>query len=152
MRPNWDEYFLKLAHMVKERANCLRGSVGVVIVKDRHIITTGYNGTPAGTKNCFEGGCERCANREKNIIKENERKDLCLCLHAEQNALLQAAYHGVSTKGATLYSTIAPCLQCAKAIINAGVAKIVYEGDFQDKLGIDLLKSTNIIVSNTSSK
>jgi dCMP deaminase len=151
-RPSWDSYFIKLAHVVKERSNCLRGSIGVVIVKDKRITATGYNGTPTGIKNCFEGGCERCSDREKNLLKENERKDLCLCLHAEQNALLQSAYHGVSTKGATLYSTIAPCLQCAKAMINAGIAEVVYEGEFQDDMGIKLLASANIKVSKYEDK
>lgn len=145
-RPEWDEYFLKLARVVKERSNCLRGAVGVVVVKDRHIIATGYNGTPAGVKNCFEGGCERCLHREKNILSENERKDLCLCLHAEQNSLLQAAYHGIPTKGATMYATTAPCLQCAKAIINAGIVKVIYEENHQDDLGIELMSSVGIKV------
>lgn len=140
-RPSWDEYFLNLAQMVKKRSNCLRMAVGVVIVKDKHIIATGYNGTPAGIKNCNEGGCERCLQRQRNVLKENERKDLCICVHAEQNALLQSAYHGVSTKGAIMYLTTAPCLACAKHIINAGIATVTYKKDHRDKLGINLLKS-----------
>lgn len=143
-RPSWDEYFLNLAHVVKKRSNCLRMSVGVVVVKNRHIIATGYNGTPAGITNCNEGGCKRCLQREKNILKENERKDLCICVHAEQNALLQSAYHGVSTKGATMYLTTAPCLQCAKHIINAGISNVVYEEDHQDNFGTVLLKSAGL--------
>ncbi|MBI4009345.1 cytidine/deoxycytidylate deaminase family protein [Candidatus Roizmanbacteria bacterium] len=145
-RPSWDTYFLNLAHVVKDRSNCLRMSVGVVIVRDKHIIATGYNGTPAGIKNCIDGGCERCLHREKNILKENERKDLCICVHSEQNALLQSAYHGVSTKGAILYSTTSPCLQCAKAIINSGISSVVYEGEHQDDLGLKLLQSAHVEV------
>ncbi len=137
-RPSWDEYFLNLAEVVKTRANCLRMSVGVVIVKDKRIIATGYNGTPMGVKNCSEGGCLRCMNRHKGILKENERKDLCVCIHAEQNALLQSAYLGVSTKGAILYSTVAPCLQCAKAIINSGVSSVVFGESHQEDKGLEL--------------
>ncbi len=143
-RPSWDDYFLDLAAVVKTRSNCLRMAVGVVVVQGTHIIATGYNGTPAGTKNCIDGGCVRCANREKNVLAENERKDLCICLHAEQNALLQSAYHGVSSRGATMYSTVAPCLQCAKAIINAGIADVVYSLAHQDDMGLALLKSAKV--------
>lgn len=151
-RPSWEAYFLKLAEMVRERSNCLRMAVGVVIVKEKHIIATGYNGTPAGVKNCIDGGCERCLHREKNILKENERKDLCICIHAEQNAILQSAYHGVSTKGAVLYSTVAPCAQCAKAIINAGITEVVYETEHQDRIGRDLLTTAGVRVHQGSSK
>lgn len=143
-RPSWDEYFLKLAHVVKERSNCVRMNVGVVVVKGKHIIATGYNGTPSGILNCSEGGCERCADREKNILKENERKDLCVCIHAEQNALLQCAYHGAPAKGAVLFSTVAPCLQCAKAIINAGIEEVIYEAEHQDELGLLLLQKAHV--------
>ncbi|OGK20865.1 hypothetical protein A2866_04880 [Candidatus Roizmanbacteria bacterium RIFCSPHIGHO2_01_FULL_39_8] len=143
-RPSWREYFLKLAEIVKGRSNCLRMSVGVVIVKDKHIISTGYNGTPAGITNCIDGGCKRCKQRHSGELKENERKDLCICIHAEQNALLQTAYHGISTKGAIMYSTTAPCLQCAKHIINAGIAKVIFTDNHQDRLGIDLLQKAGI--------
>lgn len=143
-RPSWNEYFITLADMVKGRSNCLRMSVGVVIVKDKHIISTGYNGTPAGITNCIDGGCKRCQQRHTGTLKENERKDLCICIHAEQNALLQTAYHGISTKGATMYSTTAPCLQCAKHIINAGLSRIIFKDDHQDRLGIDLLRQAGI--------
>jgi len=155
-RPNWDAYFMSLAKTVSLRSSCLRNTVGVVIVKDRSIISTGYNGTPIGTPNCLEGGCKRCLDRHTNKIKVNERKDLCICVHAEQNALLQAAYHGTSTKHATLYTTIAPCLQCAKALINAGITKIVYEiphsTENQDNNeGIELLTSAQVVVRRLSS-
>lgn len=145
-RPSWDEYFLNLAHVVQVRSNCLRISVGVVIVKDRRIIATGYNGTPAGIKNCVDGGCQRCLDREKNVLKENERKDLCICIHAEQNALLQSAFHGVSTKGAVMYSTIAPCLQCSKSIANSGIASVIYSEEHQDDLGRKLLEEAGVEV------
>lgn len=143
-RPSWDEYFLNLAEVVKTRSNCLRMAVGVVVVKDKRIIATGYNGTPAGVKNCLEGGCQRCLDRQNNVLKENERKDLCICIHAEENALLQSALHGMSTKGALLYSTVAPCLQCAKAIVNSGIAEVVYGEDHQDDAGIQLFTAANV--------
>lgn len=145
-RPQWDEYFLNLAQVVQVRSDCLRMAVGVVIVKDKRIIATGYNGTPAGVKNCTEGGCRRCSDRHTNILKENERKDLCICIHAEENALLQSAYHGVSTKGATLYATVAPCLQCAKSIANSGVIAVTYMGDHSNELGLRLLEEAGIEV------
>lgn len=152
VRPGWDEYFLKIAHVAKDRSNCFRMSVGAVIAKDKHIIATGYNGTPAGVTNCYEGGCVRCLQREKNILKLDERKDLCICIHAELNALLQSAYHGVSAKGATLYATIAPCIQCAKAIINAGIIKVVYEDEFQDRMGIILLRRAKVRATRITPK
>lgn len=149
VRPSWNEYFLNLAHIVEKRSNCLRMNVGVVIVKDKHIIATGYNGTPKGIKNCIDGGCERCLHREKNILKENERKDLCICVHAEQNALLQSAYHGVSTKSARIYSTISPCLQCAKHIVNAGISSVMYSEEHKNDLGIELLKSAGVVIQRS---
>ncbi len=145
-RPSWDEYFMNLAHVVKERSACLRMDVGVVVVKDKRIIATGYNGTPIGIKNCSEGGCGRCKDRAQHKLQKGERKDLCICLHSEQNALLQSAYHGMSTKGAAMYSTVSPCLQCAKAIVNSGVTEVVYEGEHSDDLGIQLLISAGIKV------
>ncbi len=149
-RPSGDSYYLKLAHVVKERSNCFRLAIGAVIVQGTHIIATGYNGTPKGTKNCNDGGCERCSHREQNILKKDERKDLCICVHAELNAILQSSYHGVSSKGGTLYSTIAPCIQCAKAIINAGITTVVYEEKYQDNLGIQLLQSAGLTIHKYS--
>lgn len=150
-RPDWDIYFMCLAKTAGLRSSCLRNVVGALIVKDRRIVATGYNGTPRGIQNCLEGGCKRCLDRHTNKIKVNERKDLCICVHAEQNALLQAAYHGTSTKHATLYTTIAPCLQCSKALINAGITEVVYENhhsteDQENTEGIDLLASANVVV------
>lgn len=143
-RPSWEQYFLDLAYVVKTRSNCLRMSVGVVIVKDKRIMATGYNGTPMGIKNCHEGGCQRCWDRENNVLKENERKDLCVCIHAEQNAILQSAYHGISTKGAILYSTTAPCIQCAKQIINVGITAVIYAEEYSDEMGKKLFADAGV--------
>lgn len=137
---------MQLADVVKHRADCLRLTVGAVIVKDRRIIATGYNGTPQGIKNCTEGGCERCTKRNEGKIGAGEQKGKCLCLHAEQNSIIQSAYHGISTKGATLYSTYAPCTQCAKMIINAGLTRVVCGRQHDDKYGMELLKDANIVV------
>lgn len=145
-RPTWDEYFLSLARVVRERSNCLRMSVGAVLVKDKRIIATGYNGTPMGVKNCDEGGCGRCLNRQENKLKENESKEFCICLHAEHNSILQSAYHGSSSKGTVMYSTVMPCIQCAKAIINAGIAELVYSDKHTYNDGIKLLKSAGVKV------
>jgi dCMP deaminase len=145
-RPGWSEYFMKLAELVRERADCTRRQVGVVIVKDLRIITTGYNGTPHGIKNCSEGGCLRCAKRDKGEIDWYEYEESCVCIHAEQNAIIQAAYQGISTKGATLYVTNSPCSTCAKMIINAGMTRVIYKDKFHDGQGIQLLKSAGITV------
>ena len=147
-RPSWDEYFMKLAHEVKERSNCIRMKVGVVLVKDRQIIATGYNGTPKGIKNCIEGGCQRCLDRHNNRLQQGERKDLCICVHAEENAILQSAYHGVSTKGAVMYSTIAPCAFCAKSIINAGISEVIYQDNHPGAMGESLLQKAGVKVRN----
>jgi len=145
-RPNWDEYFMEIAEVTKKRTNCIRNAVGAVVVRDKTIIGTGYNGTPAGIKNCFEGGCDRCTRRENNKIGSGEEKDKCICIHAEQNAILQSAYHGIPTKGASLYSTIAPCVQCAKMIINAGITEVVALDEHSDNFGEELLKKAGITI------
>ena len=125
-RPSWDEYFMEIAEVVSRRSNCLRRSVGAVVMKDNHILSTGYNGTPRGVKNCFAGGCPRCAATTKSGAHLEE----CLCTHAEQNAICQAAYYGNSIAGGTIYITISPCLTCAKLIINSGIKEVVYGGDY----------------------
>jgi len=125
-RPDWDTYFIMIAHVVKRRANCSRRKVAALIVKDRRIVSTGYNGTPRGVTNCFEGGCPRCAGDAPSGSNLGE----CICAHAEENAIVQAAYHGISVRGGTLYCTNSPCLMCAKMIINAGIEEVVYEGDY----------------------
>ncbi len=121
-RPGWDEYFMQIAQVVALRSNCSRRHVAAVIVKDRRIISTGYNGTPRGIRNCCEGGCPRCSSDTPSGTSLEE----CLCSHGEENAIVQAAYHGIAVKGATLYTTFSPCLLCAKMIINAGIAEVVY--------------------------
>ena len=125
-RPGWDEYFMDIAEVVASRSNCMRRHVAAVIVRDRHILSTGYNGTPHGVVNCFAGGCPRCAHTSKSGTHLEE----CLCVHAEQNAICQAALHGHAINGATIYITISPCLTCAKLIINSGIAEVVYGGDY----------------------
>lgn len=145
-RPAWDAYFIELAGIVKKRSNCLRPSYGALIVKDSRIISTGYNGTPHGIKNCIDGGCERCMKRDKGEIQTHEYQESCICIHAEQNAIIQAAYQGSSTKGAIMYSTISPCSSCAKMIINAGIVRYVYSQPHHDQEGILLLKSAKVEV------
>jgi len=117
---------MELANVVSTRSNCSRRHVGAVIVRNRHILSTGYNGTPYGVTNCFEGGCPRCAN----ATKSGTHLDECLCVHAEQNAICQAAQHGHAIDGATAYVTISPCLTCAKLLINAGIREVVYAGEY----------------------
>ena len=126
-RPGWDTYFMDIAHVVATRGNCLRRKVAAVIVRDQRIISTGYNGTPRGIRNCYEGGCTRCAGDSP------PGKDLgeCVCSHAEENAITQAAYHGIAVRSATLYCTLSPCLTCAKMIINAGIVEVVYEDEYE---------------------
>ncbi len=140
-RPDWDVYFMDIAHVVKRRSNCLRRDVAALIVKDRRIVSTGYNGTPRGIKNCFDGGCPRCAG----AARSGERLDECICAHAEENAILQAAYHGIALKDATLYCTNSPCLLCAKMIIAAGIREVVYEAlyPFKDQAA-RLLKTAGV--------
>lgn len=143
-RPDWDNYFLELAGIVKKRSNCLRIAYGALIVRDYRILSTGYNGTPHGVKNCFEGGCERCRRRAAGEIKTHEYQESCICIHAEQNAIVAAAYQGASTAGATFYSTISPCSSCAKLIINAGIKRYVYLNTHHDTEGLKLLKTAGV--------
>ena len=127
-RPNWDEYFMNIANVVATRSNCSRRHVAAVIVRNRHILSTGYNGTPHGVINCFDGGCKRCAHTTAS--KSGTHLEECLCVHAEQNAICQAALHGHAIDGATIYVTISPCLTCAKLIINSGIKEVVYAGEY----------------------
>ncbi|GAB4219529.1 MAG: cytidine/deoxycytidylate deaminase family protein [Candidatus Microgenomates bacterium] len=143
-KPNWDEYFLKIAEVVRSRADCLRRQVGAVIVKDKRILATGYNGTSHGVKNCTDGGCQRCLLRHQGKLKSGEKEESCICLHAEQNAIIQAAYLGVSTKNSEMYITSNPCSSCAKMIINAGIKRVVCFKNHHDEEGIRLLQSVNI--------
>lgn len=125
-RPSWDDYFMNIARMVAERSNCIKRSVAAVIIKDKRIISTGYNGTPRGIKNCSEGGCPRC----NSFGQGGANLDECLCSHAEENAIVQAAYHGVSVKGGTIYTTFSPCLTCTKMIINSGLTEVIYNAQY----------------------
>ncbi len=141
MRDSWDEYFMKIAEIVKTRSTCLRREVGAVIVKDNRIITTGYNGAPSGLMHCTEmGGCYR----EKLGVPSGQRHELCRALHAEQNAIIQAANLGISTKDSTLYVTLQPCVICAKMCVNAGIKRIVYKGAYPDELSLNILKEAGI--------
>jgi dCMP deaminase len=126
VRPGWDEYFMSIARVVATRSNCMKRKVAAIIVKDRRVISTGYNGTPRGARNCNEGGCPRC----NGMAASGTALDECLCSHGEENAITQAAYHGISLKGSTLYTTFAPCLQCTKLIINSGIAEVVYSKEY----------------------
>ncbi|MDN5331311.1 MAG: dCMP deaminase [Tepidanaerobacteraceae bacterium] len=143
-RPPWDDYFMEIARVVAKRSTCLRRSVGAVVVLEKRILTTGYNGAPTGLAHCLEVGCLR----EKMGIPSGERHELCRGLHAEQNAIIQAAVWGISIKGATLYVTCQPCALCAKMLINAGIKKIVYEGEYPDELAIELLSEAGIEIVN----
>lgn len=125
-RPGWNDYFMRIACVTALRSNCVKRKVGAILVRDRRIISTGYNGTPRGTKNCFEGGCPRCNAGTQSGTKLEE----CLCSHGEENALIQAAYHGIAVKGSTIYTTISPCLMCAKMIINAGIVEVGYNAAY----------------------
>ncbi|MBU5676588.1 cytidine/deoxycytidylate deaminase family protein [Alkaliphilus sp. MSJ-5] len=140
MRPSWDEYFMEMAEIVKTRSTCLRRQVGAVVVKDKRILASGYNGAPTGLKHCEETGCLR----EQLGIPSGQRHELCRGLHAEQNAIIQASLHGVKLEGATLYVTIQPCVVCAKMVINAGISKLVFKGDYPDELSWEMLEESGI--------
>nr|WP_275552249.1 dCMP deaminase family protein [Anaerotignum lactatifermentans] len=140
VRASWDEYFMEIAEIVKTRSTCLRRQVGAVIVKDNRIITTGYNGAPSGLRHCLEIGCER----QRLGVPSGERHELCRALHAEQNAIIQAAKLGISTEGATIYITLQPCVICAKMLINAGIKKIVHKGEYPDELSRKMLDEAGI--------
>lgn len=131
---------MSLAHLAATRSTCLRRRVGAVIVKDRMVLSTGYNDTPRGIRNCGEGGCERC----RSDAASGTSLDTCLCLHAEQNAVIQAAYHGVAIAGAALYCTHQPCLTCAKIIVNSGILRIVYDGPYPDPVAERLLREASV--------
>jgi len=125
-RPEWDEYFMNIAKVVASRSNCIKRKVAAIIVKDFRVVSTGYNGTPKGAKNCNEGGCPRC----NSLAQSGTALEECLCCHGEENAITQAAYHGTSLKGSTLYTTFAPCLLCTKMIINSGISEVVYNQEY----------------------
>lgn len=142
LRPDIDEYFLKIAKVVAQRSTCLRHNVGAVIVKDKFILTTGYNGAAAGTKDCLELGCLRDALK----IPSGTRHEICRAIHAEQNAIIQAGLHGVSIEGATIYCTHSPCILCAKMIANAKIKRVVCYNYYPDKEWQNLFKETGIVL------
>ena len=142
-RPSWDEYFMEMSQLTAKRSTCMRRNVGAVIVKDKHIVATGYNGAPRGIRHCNErGGCVR----QQLGIPSGERHELCMALHAEQNAIIQAATLGVSIEGASIYVTHQPCVICAKMIINAGIKRIVVKEGYPDKLAVELLDEAGLRV------
>lgn len=141
-RPDIDEYFLKIASVVAERATCLRHHVGAVAVKDKHILATGYNGAAAGLKDCLELGCLR----DEMNIPSGTRHEICRGIHAEQNVIIQASLHGVSLEGATIYLTHTPCILCAKMLANARIKRLVTFGKYADDAFIDLFKEAGIEV------
>ncbi len=139
-RPSWDQYFMKIAMLVAERSTCRRHHVGAVIVKDRQILTTGYNGAAAGVKDCLELGCLR----DENNIPSGERHEVCRAIHAEQNAIIQAALHGINIEGAAIYCTHPPCILCAKMLANAKITEYVTYGRYPDESAKNLLKEVGI--------
>lgn len=141
-RPSWDEYFIKITKDVSERATCVKRKVGAIIVKDHRILSTGYNGAPAHFSHCTEDTCIR----RLMGVPSGERHELCRGLHAEQNAIIQAAVHGVEIEGGTLYCTFQPCVICVKMMINAGIKRLVYSGGYPDELAQKMLKESKMEV------
>ncbi len=139
-RPAWDNYFMDIASLVAKRATCLRRAVGAVVVKERRILATGYNGAPSKVRHCAQTGCLR----QQMGVPSGERHELCRGIHAEQNAIIQAAYHGASIKGGTLFCTNLPCSICAKMIINAGIVRIVYNDGYADPLSREMLAEAEV--------
>lgn len=147
-RPGWDAYFMNIAKVVASRSSCVKRKVASVIVKEGRIISTGYNGTPRGVKNCSEGGCPRC----NSSIASGTRLDECVCSHGEENAIVQAAYHGISLKGAALYTTFSPCLLCTKMIINSGITEVVYNDAYPlGETALSILKEARVKTRRISS-
>jgi dCMP deaminase len=142
-RPSWDEYFMNIAKVVASRSNCMKRKVAAIIVRDKRVISTGYNGTPRGARNCNEGGCPRC----NGLAVSGTGLDECLCSHGEENAIVQASYHGVSLKDAVIYTTFAPCLQCAKMIINSGIREVIYNLDYPlNDAAFGLFQETGVFI------
>jgi dCMP deaminase len=145
-RPSWEQYFMDISHLVAERSTCLRRKVGAVLVVNKRIISTGYNGVPTGITHCREAGCLR----EKMQIPSGQRHELCRGLHAEQNSIIQAALHGVSVEGAALFCTNMPCSICSKMLINAGISNIYYSEGYADELAEELLSEAGIVLTQIS--
>lgn len=141
-RPSWDEYFMAIAEQVGDRSTCLRRHIGAVLVKDKRILATGYNGVPSGLAHCDEVGCLR----EQRGIPSGTQHELCRGIHAEQNAVIQAAKHGIAIDGAVVYTTHHPCVLCAKILINAGVREVVYREAYPDELSVALLEEAGVVM------
>ena len=139
-RPSWETYFMDITALVAKRSTCLRRAVGAIIVKDKQILSTGYNGAPKNVRHCREVGCLR----EKLNVASGQRHELCRGIHAEQNAIIQAAFHGVSVKNASLFCTNQPCSICAKMIINAGIRKIYYRSGYADPLALEMIEESGV--------
>lgn len=147
-RPAHDEYFMEIANVVAKRSTCLRIHVGAVIVKDGQILSTGYNGAPHGFEHCLDIGCIR----EKENVAHGTRHELCRAVHAEQNAIIQAAIHGVSIEGATVYCTHQPCILCTKMIINGKIKRVVFQNGYPDEMSVQFLKQAGIDILRMPSK
>lgn len=141
-RISWDDYFMEIASVVAKRSTCLRRQVGAILVKDKHILATGYNGAPKGLRHCSETGCLR----QQMGIPSGERHELCRALHAEQNAIIQAASLGVQITGCTVYCTLAPCSLCAKMLINAGAERVVYAEGYPDERAMEFFAEAGVQV------
>ena len=141
-RPNNDTYFMLMADLVATRSTCLRRHVGAVVVKEKRVLTTGYNGAPKGLRHCAEVGCVR----EQNNIESGTRHELCRGVHAEQNAVIQAAYFGASIKDASIYTTNFPCVMCAKILVNAGIIEVIYKDDYEDPLSKAIMDESKVVV------
>jgi dCMP deaminase len=143
-RPSWDDYFMQIVDLVKTRSTCLRRQVGALIVKDKRILASGYNGAPSGVSHCAEVGCLR----QQLNIPSGERHELCRAIHAEQNAIVQAAYSGTSVNDSTMYVSLQPCSLCAKLMINAGIKKLVFRGSYPDELALSMLNEAGVELVN----
>lgn len=139
-RPSWDSYFMQIAQLVASRSTCMRRQVGAVIVKDKQILSTGYNGSPSGLKHCGEVGCLR----QVLNISSGERTEICRAVHAEQNALLQAARHGVAIEGADMYTSVQPCVLCTKMIINTGIKRVIYASPYPDSMAMKIAEESGL--------
>ena len=146
IRPSWDEYFMEIAHLVAKRSTCLRRQVGAVLVREKRLLATGYNGAPSGMEHCEAVGCLRA----RLGIPSGERHELCRGIHAEQNVIIQAARHGISTEGATLFCTISPCFICAKMLVQAGVRHVVYGEGYPDEKALEMLSGQITFVKLSS--
>lgn len=145
---SWNTYFINIAYVVASKSDCISRGVGAVLIRDKSIIATGYNGAPYGIKNCSKGGCARCTAKVQGKIPSGEQLDKCICAHAEENAIAQAASNGISTKNSILYCTHLPCVSCTKLLIQSGVKIIRYKEDYKSSLSKRYLKEAHIVLSH----